>query len=247
MKINSATSIWGTVSLISLIFLGSAHSQSLNIAVSSVQYSTTVSYQYYPDAGGATASRTTTSPSPISDEFISLDPFFGGFNNVAMASNSLFGMQVHTDAPGKDSGFDASSSIQMTFLPLVDQNQTINIQFINTANIEFTSGAVSLLDLSSNTELLDYVWPSSINEPFGNVPFINDGSGNFNANLNVDISFLASDEYELIMQTSSNANGDDEFSQIQLSGLQPVPEPSSASLMVLALLVLPIMRRIAAR
>ncbi len=213
----------------SLLFVGSICAQSLNIAASSAQYTT---YVWARDDSGPPISRTTISSSPISDAIVI--PIRGGIIiNHAIANAGLFDVSDETGV-----GFaNASATSQLWFSPLVDQTQTVGIQ-ISVQNWPFNGGSVSLLDLTSNYELWNYSW---LGDP-GNVPW-EPGTYHGAANFTLDTDFLASHEYELTMATSSNAGMDHERVQIQLTGLQVVPEPSTALLLAVGGAALAISRR----
>ena len=233
-----------TVCFLSFVVIGSLHSQPLSVAVSGTQYTTYVEAQGQPTTTYSPISRTTISSSPISDEIdVPIDPgtFGGPTITHALADTGLF---VVSDQTGW--GFaNASATSQLWFSPLVDQTQTIGIQ-INAVGAtqpqEFTGGQVSLLDLTSDSELWNYNWSVEVgpNVGSGNVPW--DPADPSTANFSLDTDFLASDQYELTMQTYSNAGDDTESVQIQLSGLQAVPEPSSICLILLFLAGLPAVR-----
>ncbi|HTQ50158.1 MAG TPA: hypothetical protein VMJ12_05565 [Candidatus Acidoferrales bacterium] len=235
---------WNTVCFFSFVVIRSLPAQPLSVAVSGTEYTTYVEAQGQPTTTYAPVSRTTISSSPISDEIDApIDPgtFGGPTITHALANAGLFEVSDQTGW-----GFaNASATSQLWFSPLVDQTQIIRLQ-INAVGAtrpqEFTGGQVSLLDLTSDSELWNYNWSVEVgpNVGSGNVPW--DPADPSTANFSLDTDFLASDNYELTMQTYSNAGDDTESVQIQLSGLQAVPEPSSVCLILLALAGLPAAR-----
>jgi hypothetical protein len=100
-----------------------------------------------------------------------------------------------------------------------------------------------ILGLTANSELWDYSWSPigvtgvPVEIPTGNnIPWNYDGSGL--TQITVDTSFLASDQYELTMMTASQAGGDNEIPNIQLTGLEAVPEPSTIAMIGVGILSL---------
>ena len=183
-------------------------------------------------------SRTTTSLFPISDEID--QPLLAGFGapgtNLAIASAGLFEV---SDQTGYGMA-NAEAVSQIWFSPLVGRTQTLNIQIYaeGDGNISWTAGQISLLDLTANSELWNYSWngigspPVPVGVPPGNnVPW--NLQYPTEANFNSDTDFLASDQYELTMIACFNAANDFPTAQIQLTGLQVVPEPSTVLLLAL--------------
>jgi hypothetical protein len=205
----------------SILFVGSIYAQSLIVAVSSGQFTTYVEAVGSPSITYPEISRTTTSASPISDEIDQPYPeYFPNATNHAIASAVLFVASVQT---GWGSA-NASATSQLWFSPLSDQTQTIGIHISCGGLSVSDGGSVGLLDLTSNTELWNYSW-DNLDVP-ANFPW-DSGEPFTTANFNVDTDFLASHQYELTMITASQAGSDDESAQIQLTGLEVVPEPST--------------------
>jgi hypothetical protein len=220
-------------------FVGSIHAQPLNVAVSSGQFTTYVEAQGVDAQTGALTppiSRTTTSSSPVSDEIdLPYPEYFPDATNHAIANAGL--LVVYAQAGW--GGADASATSRLLLSTLSDQTQTIGIQ-LSRGGLSFDGvGSVSLLDLTSNTELWNYSW-----DYYGPVNFLWDpGSGGSSANFNVDTDFLASDQYELTMIAESQAGDDAGIAQIQLTGLEVVPEPSTTLFLAMCGASLMIFRR----
>ena len=234
----------------SLLFAGSIDAQPLYVTVSSAQYMTYVEgfQETNNDGTGYAVSRTTTSPVPISDELDTtvMLPFGQTGTNHAIANAGLFGVSDQTGW-----GFaNAEAVSQIWFSPMADQTQTLNIYISAEGRGEpyaFTSGQISLLDLTANHEVWNYSWDEGgsafvpVQVPPGdNIPW-EPFSGT--VNFTVDTDFLASHQFELTMIVCSNAGDDSETAQIQLTGLQAVPEPSPAFLLTLCGAALAIRRR----
>lgn len=243
MKKSKSTGLLGIALACSMLLLssGSMSAQPLYITVSSAQYTT------YVEAGGPSISpisRTTISPSPFSDE---IDIMLGdpsdpsSLNSHAVASAGLFAVSEQTWRTAAV----AEAVSQLWFSPVADQIQTLNIQIDQ--GVPYDEGQISLVDLTANFELWNYGWnvygPSDVPVlvPLGNnVPW-NTSIGA--ANFNVVTEFLASHQYELTMIAASDATDDSERVDIQLNGLQVVPEPSIAVLLALCGATLAIWRR----
>ena len=226
----------------SLLFVGSIYAQPLNVVVSGAQYTTYVEASGYPYTTYPSISRTTTSSSPISDEidlpYDKFPPNTTGNINHAITVASLFEVSAQTGWGMAN----ASATSQLWFSPLVDQTQTVGIIIHNNTFGPWTEGSISLLDLTSNSELWNYGWSFGFNQRSGNVPW-DPGSEYTVANFNLDTDFLASHQYELTMETGSQAGDDMESAQIQLTGLQVVPEPSTTLLLAACGAALVISRR----
>jgi hypothetical protein len=160
--------------------------------------------------------------------------------NHAIADAGLFDVSVQTGW-----GFaNAAATSQLWFSPLQDQTLALNIEisaFGHGGPRYYTGGQISLLDLTSNVELWDYNW-SWTNNLNGNIPWDpvpHNGTANF---ATVESDFSAAHQYQLTMLVYSNAGDDTEQAHIQLTGLEVVPEPSSAKVLLAALFVCSIAR-----
>jgi hypothetical protein len=221
---------------LALLFIGNLQAQPLSVAVSSAQYTTYVEAEGTPTSIYPPVSRTTVSAFPISDQIaMPLTEGFGaGGTNYAIANAGVFGVSDRTGWGVAN----ASATSQLWFSPTADQTQTIGIQVYAigaSQPLRFTGGQISLLDLTSGSEVWNYYWSVLVspNAGSGNVPW--DLTDQSTANFSVDTGFLASHQYELTMMVNSSAGDDTEIAQIQLAGLQAVPEPSSVCLILPAL------------
>jgi hypothetical protein len=225
-----------------LLFVGSIYAQSLIVAVSRAQFATYVEAQGDPVAIYPPLSKTTTSVSPVKEEIDRPETeYFPHATDHAIASAGLLGVSVQTGWGVAN----ASATSQLWFSPLVDQTQIVGININFEAGSPYTDGSISLLDLTSNSELWNYNWN-----------FINYAPADFSwdpsvgiglANINVDTDFLALHQYELTMMTASNAGDDSESVQIQLTGLvavSAVPEPSTTLFLAMCGASLMIFRRL---
>lgn len=241
------------ISITSFLLSGTSYAQPLNISVSSAQYTTYVAARDYSQ-GGATISRTTVSATPFSDEIDVPSQYFVDntqVDNVAIANANLFMVSDQTIVGWAA----ATATTRYLFSPLADQTQSIGIQIdARGANgISWTAGQISLMDLTLGSQIWGYSWnPSSLPdlstglsltpEP-STVPW--DTTGGITANFALNTDFNQSDQYALAMMVESQAGTDVEFPQMQVTGLQVVPEPNSLPLMFLGLGGLIAIRRVA--
>lgn len=232
------------VAFLSLVSLGASAQPPLDVAVSQSQFATFTSVTTDPEltpgdpmsVTNITVSRTTTSLSPIADEIdqtIPANSYSPGAGTVTSAIANAGDFAV-SDSTGW--GFaNASATTRLWFSPVADQTTSIGVQ-ISVFNLNYTAGSATLLDLTANSVLWNYSWSGRS----GGVP---EGGIDYNP----VTSFFASDQYELTLNTSSDAGDDIENAQILLTGLAATPEPSSISLLLAALLGIPVLRRFAFR
>jgi hypothetical protein len=207
--------------LMPTLFTSQVRAQSLSVSAYSAQYTTYVEASGYDATTGPipAVSRNNVSAAPISDE-LSFPVSWVPTTNYAIANAGLLSSYTHA-------GWgiaNASATSQLWFSPLSDQTQTIGIHISCSGLSVGDGGSVSLLDLTSNTEFWNYNWGIDFQPP-ANFPW--DSSEAYGtANFDVETDFLASDQYEVTITTISNAGDDNASAQIQLTGLQVVPEPA---------------------
>ena len=223
---------------IAFLCCGQLNAQPLNVQLLDARYTTFVSVTIrtnFPVPSGSTnISRTIESSFPHSDSLRVDDPAGWPYRATADASTGLFELSGATAAFGLEYVLYAAAGAidQIRFSPAKDQVQSVGIQIARGDKWLFTEGSVSLLDLTSNSELWHYSW-HFLNNPFGNIPW-DPGSFDATANFNVDTDFLASHQYELTMFTSMDAASDSESAWIRVTGLEAVPEPASLCLTLMA-------------
>ena len=218
-----------------------ALAQPLSINVLDAQYSTLVSATYPFGTDFTNVSSLTVSSSPTTDLLTLNDPsppFLVGGSSAA--NSGWFGVEAYSAIFGGSGGSSATN--QITFAPMTDQTQSLDLLFSSDWRYYFSSGSVRLFDLTASTELWNYYWDGSTS---GNVPWAWVVIGSTaSAELNLETDFYASHVYELTMNTSVGSASDTVQAQIQLLGLQAiVPEPSSIALLLMALPALFAIRR----
>lgn len=230
VRINPGPIVWVSLFL-TLALTSTGYALQINILDS--QYTTTV--RVIESESIPSFTRTQTSPVPIND---SVD------TSVASANAGLFGVSAQTAAfpypPDYISTSSAFTESDLWFSPLTSQTTAINIEI--SAGIEphfvFTFGNVNLLDITSGNEVWDYGWGWGLLNNGIPVPWDNLGSWEDpQATLILNTDLNASDTYELSMSTGSSSAMDTEYESIQLSGLEPIPEPSAFALIGLCSLV----------
>lgn len=243
--------VWASMFL-TLALAPRSYSDPLPINILDAQYTTVVDYAEQTSIGGVATnfSRTMVSPVQIGDSLY--NPVTGQLS--AQADAGQFGISAYTAACGSNLlGYDpfaqnsvANATSELWFSPLTSQTTTINIQISAWNQWQFTSGTLSLLDVTSGNELWNYWWGDFTSQNPGTVPWVitSGGDPNATATLQLDTSFNASDTYILTMNTVTASNpGDSEQILVQLSGLEPVPEPSTVAFLGLGLLALARVRR----
>lgn len=197
-------------------------------------------------------SRTMVSASPVSDEMSlwvtdsdgSIAPYDGIPNNFwagqASSTADIFDISVNAGvaAPTHDNAW-AKATSQIVFTPLVNQTQMINVAMWWPG--EGADGQISLIDLTSNTQLWLYSYGLDI-VGGANWPYTADTGVD---PLNIETSFSSSDVYELTIQADcfDDYAGAGSSTYMNLSGLQVVPEPSTSLLLAMCGTSLMIFRR----
>jgi hypothetical protein len=228
--------VWGPLFL-TFAFAQTGHPAPINIL--DAQYTTGLSANCddIETAGTTNVSGIHFSPVSISDSMN--DP---GSGQLSMQANAgLFGIVAQTYANeniGLVQSCSAYAESDLWFSPLTSQTATINMEFIAQGEADYTSGNVRLFDVTSGQQLWNYGWgawtyiygaPSGIDNGTS-VPWAYPLYSDQDVTLTLDSDLNASDTYELIMRTGSQAASDMERESIQLSGLEPVPEPSTFAL-----------------
>ena len=218
-----------------LLFVN-AYADPLPVGFSSSLYTTFVSVSCNGADGPTNQFRTTISSSPTGDDLILVGPGSGGESE---AHSSFFGVEAYSAVFGGQG--TASATNLISFAPVTDQTQSLDFQFSSVARYYYSSGSVRLFDQTSATELWNYYWDGSTS---GNVPWVSTNFGfTATAQLNLQTDFYAAHVYELTMNTSVGSASDTVQAQIELLGLQAIPEPSSIALLLTALPALFAIRR----
>jgi hypothetical protein len=151
----------------------------------------------------------------------------------ARVHSDLFSISTYTEAKDPVTRFaysKASAESVTEFLSLQSGTVLLNVDL--TAEdyaILFSQGAVTLVDVTAGLMLWDYWWDTR-NANFGNVPWIAQGTccSLWTAGLDLETPLSASHLYSLrIFGGTDSSIPDLETLTISVSGLQPVPEPST--------------------
>jgi hypothetical protein len=163
----------------------------------------------------------------------------------ANANATLFGVSTYTIAGSQVNNYIntvavATASTDLTFSPQGDAAAAIQIDFSGVASAFNSNGAISLFDVTAGQGLWNYFWNGPGLIGTGNVPFQREENPpsasaiTFVAAVTESTLLLASHVYRLQLFTGTNANGDQAGMSIALSGLQTVPEPATAILVLTA-------------
>jgi len=185
--------------------------------------------------------RTSISTEPVSDSMY--HPVSGILE--AEANAGLFRISVLTAADGRNDALrlrsNARASSELWFSPLTSETTTINLQFSGWNQWYYSSGRVSLFDVTSDDEVWNFWWEGFTQ---GTVPWVyqdpEPGGPRETATLMLETDFIAGNSYKLSMHAgSTSVPADRQRILIELSGLDPiaVPEPTALSLVGFGVLV----------
>jgi hypothetical protein len=217
--------------LLSLIPTSDLLAGPIGINVLSATYSTSVSTTvrtYDPTTLATTTtpvSRTLTSGSAI------FDSLQGSPRVFAHASADTFSVGTSTSAffdlsLNEVSAFaTALADTHLEFSTAQDQTAALAFDFTGFDQAQFSSGFVSLFDLTENLTLLNYEWGYPL---AGSVPW----ECCYQASIAHTQNLQASHVYALSMHTATDANTDEQAVALRVSGLHAVPEPSTVLLLV---------------
>ena len=173
-------------------------------------------------------SRMTLPPIPTSDSMS-----LGGSGTLAAEANvDTFGVSAFSDMvpafpqgwPGHNSTAGAESEIW--FSPLTGGTATIGLDFSGAYTWYYSSGFVSLSDVTAGQTLWNYGW-NGLNLLDGSNWMLNP-DGTASATYSFQTDFNPADTFKLTMYTQTFADYDEEQTAIQLSGLvEAIPEPSA--------------------
>jgi len=178
------------------------------------------------------ATRVLSSLLPVSDS-LRLNSA-SGTAALAEGTAGLFSTTTHTNSGNRlaDHSFSqADVGATFDFAPVSDSTGEIGIDFLGRFQSEFSSGFISLFDLTVNDNLWDYSWDHF--QPTDTLPWVRE-NGTVTASFFADSFLLASHTYRLQMFTSTNSNKDEQLITVGVTGLQTVPEPASLTLIVAA-------------
>jgi len=223
--------------LLALALAAPAAADSIGITVIQRNYSVDLSASIFLNGSPlAQAAHTTTGPNPVSDSIAIVSPlspltianaagtadlFATHLNVQAEVANLVAGNPTSTATVAEQIRFTTSSSA------------SANIGFAVTGVDLYTRGSLQLSDLTTSAVLWNYWWDIIPGDPVSgsNLPgfslLVSSYTWDTTAN------FLANHLYELDMSSYGNANKDSAFVNETVSGLKPVPEPSTIALLIL--------------
>jgi hypothetical protein len=178
-----------------------------------------------------TRARTTVGHDPFSDSLAVTSPL--GSHSTAGGSADLFSTVTHTatvQMPGDVTASFAGVAEQIAFTTASDITGDIGLAV--SGPFPHTAGSVRLTDLTTNLLLWNYMWDSGVNGNgvSGTIPWASPAATS--VAWSVGTSFLVDHAYRLEMSTFTTAHGDSQTVGMTVSGLQPVPEPSTIMLLL---------------
>jgi hypothetical protein len=208
---------------------------SLSIQVLNQRYNTSVTAQYGLAGDPAvTLTRTTESVDPVIDA-LQIETLLPATRDWARAEADLFRVATQTASGSAVPTYlstqnrsEASAQTNVDFSPVQDGIANLALAFRGEGTYQFSSGSVSLMDVTSNTLLWQYEWAPIWMS--GNIPWTH-GLGEVAASIMLDQELFATRVYSLEIKTRTDSQLDSQDFSIQLSGLQKVPEPSSILLL----------------
>jgi len=210
----------------------------ISVNVLQARYTTTV----YADIAGAPVVDRMLQGSLPTQDAVSIPPTLANRGLSASADADLFASSVATSSGYVDDALSntharASAETILSFRPVQDGVDTLDLLFTaGDNNPFFSSGTVSLVNLTANQTLWSVGWtkPNFFDLPWVDVfdpthPY----DPWFTASLALNSAFSASNEYELRMFVTSDANFDGQRVGVQVSGLHATPEPSTLALLAI--------------
>lgn len=178
--------------------------------------------------------RTSSSPRPVDDELqVSSRLFAKGHADVFSISAQT--SATDSSVPIQSAGAHAETTLR--FSTFADGLAPLSFAFTGDGQAYYSSGLVSLVDVTTDESMFMYSWDSSSFFDPSMIPWVSHGTGphRFTASIAAEPLLLASHVYELTMGASTNAQDDAQRVTIDLSGLQvaPVPEPSTYAMLLM--------------
>jgi hypothetical protein len=184
------------------------------------------------------------SSTPISAT-INTNPFTGAAALFATASSDVLGVSAFAPEPYPNDPLMASIRVSVTneleFSPVQGGTNALSIFFAASGHwFDCSSGNLTLVDLTTATEVWNLGWFYASDEFFGD-PAPEMYPNEINVSLPVNTSFISGHFYKLTMHTEVWADNSPRSPQIHLGllGLEPVsviPEPSSLAIIALGAL-----------
>jgi hypothetical protein len=216
-----------------------SRSFSLDVEILNAQHTTSLSlfrYNYPFDFTSTNFSRTQISSTPVSDSLN--NPLTGSLAVEAHAE--LFGVHAFAPSPGGADSYvqthSATATNEIWFSPLNSGSTSLTALFSAAGHwYDCSQGGLSLLDLTTGTELWNYQWTSLSGDVAG-VPVVDlMYYPTIATNMLLSADFIAGDIYKLTLHTRVNAGNSPRSPTItlQLTGLDPisiVPEPSALAM-----------------
>ena len=222
----------------SLAFTVSVSASPVGVTLRDAQYTTFVSRGVWGIEGLNLESRTNESGMPIADSLVSETAWL---NSRAEASLFRISSYAASDYPLHDLA-TASADAKLTFSPIASAVVPLSIEVTGWGHWYFSIGSVALYDVTAGTTLWNYEW----NGQSGTMPWLEQGSEEprGSAVLTIDTELLESHDYRLTLFSWVNSQEPSApHIQMQVKGIEVVPEPSAIAFLSLAGLALVVFRR----
>ena len=151
---------------------------------------------------------------------------------IVEASADLFDIYVYGSNATPQSATSANARTYFEFMTLSDVVAPITLDFSGAAQSYWSSGSVSLFDLTAGAAVWEYEWISGFS---GSVPWMNRSGGGFEASLAPSTPLLLDNHYAFSMSmTTQGQEAEVQDLRVRLSGIHDIPEPSTVALLLAA-------------
>jgi hypothetical protein len=215
--------------LAGLLASGNGFAQ-MGISILNAQYTTDV---YVRQNQIGEQSQQGTTATPTSDSLFMAGGFLPNWDSSAQASADTFSVFASTYAFGGSAV--ATAETHLTFSPLSNGVAPLEFSLSGAGAADFSSGSMSLSDLTNHKSLFNYSWKWPPGDgSANNVP--NWVCCSFQDTFGAPVKLLDSHDYALNLRVSTNAGSDAQSMRITMAGFTPaVPEPETWAMMLLGL------------
>lgn len=213
-----------------LLIAAPAGADSIGITIVETTYSTDLTARVIDlttnPLNDLTRARTIVAHDPLSDSVATSSVH--GSSSTAEGRAELFSTWTHTAShalPGDTAAAFAGVAEQIAFTVASDAIGDLGLEV--TGPFPNTVGSIRLTDLTTSLLLWNYMW----HETTGTIPWASSSSSL--VEWSVPTAFVADHLYRLEMSTFTSSLQDEQVVGMTVSGLKPVPEPSTLALLLL--------------